>query len=112
MIPFGEWLPDQPDLANPGATVAKNVVPAAKGYRCMRSRSFIDSVGSSEPFNAAYGAKTPSQSFLFAGSAGALWRYNSTDADYDDVSNGSATYNNTGRWGFTTFGADMIAAGG
>lgn len=112
MIQFGEWLPDQPALTNPGATVAKNVIPAARGYRCVRSRSFIDSVGSGEAFNAAYGAKTPAQSFLFAGSAGALWRYNSTDADYDDVSNGSATYTNTGRWGFTTFGADVIAAGG
>jgi hypothetical protein len=26
MIPFGEYLPDLPDLNNPGSTVAKNVV--------------------------------------------------------------------------------------
>ncbi len=33
MIPFGEWLPDQSDLGSVGTTVAKNVIPAARGYR-------------------------------------------------------------------------------
>jgi hypothetical protein len=37
MIPFAEWLPDQADLNNPGATVAKNVLPHAMGYSPMRS---------------------------------------------------------------------------
>ena len=27
-LPFGEWLPDQPDHLNPGATVATNVYHA------------------------------------------------------------------------------------
>ena len=26
-LPFGEWLPDQPKFQNPGANVAKNVIP-------------------------------------------------------------------------------------
>ena len=29
-VPFGEWLPDQPDFANPGAAVVQNVVPRTK----------------------------------------------------------------------------------
>ena len=37
MIPFGEWLPDQSDLQNPGVTVAKSVLPAARGYRPFAS---------------------------------------------------------------------------
>ena len=32
MIKFGEWLPDQPDFQNVGATEAKNVVASASGY--------------------------------------------------------------------------------
>tara|TARA_R110000772_G_scaffold4094_9_gene14496 strand:+ start:472 stop:1935 length:1464 start_codon:yes stop_codon:yes gene_type:complete len=32
MIPFAEWMPDIPAFNNPGATVAKNVLPAAIGY--------------------------------------------------------------------------------
>lgn len=29
---FGEWLPDQPDLANPGLIMARNVFPVGPGY--------------------------------------------------------------------------------
>ncbi len=31
-IPFGEWLPDQPEVNNPGAIEALNVIPAEGGY--------------------------------------------------------------------------------
>lgn len=112
MIPLGEWLPDQPALGNPGATVAKNVVPAAKGYRAVKDTAYIDNTGTGAALVGAYAAKTPSASFLFAGSAAALWRYDSATADYDDVSNGSATYSAITAWRFTTFGNDVIAAGG
>lgn len=32
-IKFGEWLPDQPDLDNPGATEARNVIPVSGNYQ-------------------------------------------------------------------------------
>lgn len=32
MIPFGDWLPDQPDFQNPGLLVAEGVYPSAGGY--------------------------------------------------------------------------------
>ena len=32
MIEFGSYMPDLPTHANPGATVAKNVLPAIKSY--------------------------------------------------------------------------------
>ena len=31
-IPFGEFLPDQPDFQNPGLTKAQNVIPTPGGY--------------------------------------------------------------------------------
>ena len=31
-IPFGEWLPDQPEYNNPGANTANNVYFAASSY--------------------------------------------------------------------------------
>ena len=34
---FGEWLPDQPDLDNPGATIAKNVLPYVQTYGSFKS---------------------------------------------------------------------------
>jgi hypothetical protein len=33
VVSFGEWLPDQPVLNNPGLTVAENVIPADNGYK-------------------------------------------------------------------------------
>lgn len=39
MIRFAEFLPDQPALENPGTTVAKNVIPAARGYRSIKALS-------------------------------------------------------------------------
>lgn len=111
MIDLGEWLPDQPPLNNPGATVAKNVVPAARGYRMVKDLAYIDSTGTGAALTGAYAAKDPSASFLFAGSAAALWRYDSSTADYDNVSNGSATYTSA-VWRFTSFGSDVIAVGG
>ena len=37
IVPFGSWLPDLPDYANPGATVAKNVVPAVNNYGPLKA---------------------------------------------------------------------------
>ena len=33
---FGEWLPDLPDLDNPGLTEANNVIPSDGGYKPFR----------------------------------------------------------------------------
>ena len=38
-ITFGEWLPDLPDLDNPGLTIAENVMPIAVGYEGFPSFS-------------------------------------------------------------------------
>jgi len=35
-LPFGEWLPDQPDHLNPGATVATNVYHAQASYKPVK----------------------------------------------------------------------------
>ena len=32
-IPFGEWLPDQPEHNNPGANIANNVYFARQSYK-------------------------------------------------------------------------------
>ena len=32
-VPFGEWLPDQPEHLNPGANVANNVYFARQSYK-------------------------------------------------------------------------------
>ena len=121
MINFGPWLPDQPALQNPGVTVAKNVIPAAKGYRSVKS--FVDfSNAASNRLRGVFTAKdTDGNVFLFAGDNAKLYRYSQTDKDLDDVSkSGSPAYDlaNSGtstgdeRWRFVQFGSTVIAAGG
>ena len=93
MINFGPWLPDQPALQNPGVTVAKNVIPAAKGYRSVKS--FVDfSNAASNRLRGVFTAKdTDGNVFLFAGDDAKLYRYSETDKDLDDVSkSGSPAY--------------------
>ena len=121
MIPFGEWLPDQPPLDNPGVTIATNVIPAAKGYRSVKN--FVDfSNSASARLRGIFSAKdTAGNSFLFAGDSAKLYRYSDSDKDLDDVSKaGSPAYDlgNSGtstgdeRWRFVQFGSTVIAAGG
>ena len=115
MIRFGEWLPDQPDLSNPGVTVATNVVPAAGGYRSFPS--FVSfSNASDSRIRGLYAAKDTSDNVsLFAGDAGKLYKFNQGTSNLDDVSkSGSPAYDLAGveRWRFAQFGTKVIAAGG
>lgn len=115
MIRFGEWLPDQPDLDNPGVTVATNVVPAAGGYRSFPS--FISfSNAADERIRGMYAAKDSSDNVsLFAGDAGKLYKFNQGTSNLDDVSkSGTPAYDLTGveRWRFAQFGTKVIASGG
>lgn len=115
MIRFGEWLPDQPDLDNPGVTVATNVVPAAGGYRSFPS--FISfSNAADERIRGMYAAKDSSDNVsLFAGDDGKLYKFNQGTSNLDDVSkSGTPAYDLAGveRWRFAQFGTKVIASGG
>ena len=51
-IPFGEWLPDQPEYLNPGANTANNVYFAAQSYKRFPSLVPYSSnnIGKDRPF--------------------------------------------------------------
>ena len=115
MIVFGEWLPDQPDTQNSGVTVAKNVIPAAQGYRSMNS--FVEySNAATAKILGIYAAKdNDGNTKLFAGDGGKLYLHNSSTNNLDDVSkSGTPAYDLSGdeRWRFTQFGNDVLVAGG
>lgn len=46
---FGEWLPDMPDLGNPGLTVALNVIPKDKTYKVYLPLLDAGNAGPSRP---------------------------------------------------------------
>lgn len=112
MINFGEWLPDQSDLSNVGATIATNVIPSVKGYRPFSDLAALSSATDSRlrgffPTKGSDGTVS-----LFAGSATKLLKYNNTSAALDNVSlSGNYTVGDSEQWRFVQFGNDVIAAG-
>jgi len=53
-LPFGEWLPDQPEHNNPGATIATNVYHAQSSYKPVKG--LVDYSGTSNVTKNAKGA--------------------------------------------------------
>ena len=107
MIPFGEYLPDQPEFANPGATVAKNVLPHNAGYKQFPSQSVYSNALSAK-CQGAFAAKEPGgASVVFAGDATKL--YSLSDTTFSDVSGATYTTPTDGAWEFTQFGNQVIA---
>lgn len=77
-VPLGEWLPDLPELENPGATEALNVYPAPVGY---------SSVGDLSPFTVSVSATVVGAisvkddggiPYTYVGTASDIYEYSST----------------------------------
>ena len=112
MIPFGEWLPDQSDLENVGATVAKNVTPAARGYRPFPALAPLSSAADSRLTGFFPTKLSDGTISLFAGNSTKLLKYNNSTTALDNVSkSGNYTVSNLKFWKFVQFGDDVIAAG-
>lgn len=113
MIPFGEWMPDQPDHMNQGLITATNVIPAAGGYRAMKGTVAISN-SADDRIRGIFSVKDNNGDVtLFAGDAGKLYTFNAGTSNLDDKSKAGG-YNLVGaeRWRFVQFGDIAIAAGG
>lgn len=113
MIPFGEWLPDQPDHMNAGLITATNVIPASGGYRGLKDISVVSN-SASDNLRGIYSAKDNSGNVnLFVGDSTKLYEFNKATSNLDDKSKVGG-YDLTGaeRWRFVQFGDYVIAAGG
>lgn len=115
MIPFGPYLPDQPDLDNPGLVRAINVLPrtqnsygpiaalaavgAALTNRMQGANGFRDSGGNVYPF---------------AGDLSDLFKFNKNAATWDNVSKSAGAYLTAAddNWNFIRYGQRVIAANG
>ena len=118
IVPFPEWLPDQPDFASAGAPVIKNCVPATKASygpmptpqpystntlagRCQGSYVIRDVTGAP---------------YVYAGDATTLYRMPPADNAFANVSRTSGGAYNTpppsagGFWSMTAFGNRIIAS--
>jgi hypothetical protein len=105
-IPFNEWLPDQPAVAQ-SMQDATNVVPIASGYAPFPLSENYSNAASEDLLNVGTG-KFSSITELFAGSATKLYKFNSATLNLDDVSKVGGY--NTSSWDFEQFGNVLLAA--
>jgi|TARA_X000000950_G_scaffold4099_1_gene4261 hypothetical protein len=109
-LPFGEWLPDQPDHLNPGATVATNVYHAQTSYKPVKG---LVSYSSNNISQNAKGSAS------FRNNQNAVFTFVGTKSDLFQLANGTFTSRKSGLTGtdtdnitFTQFGNYVIASNG
>lgn len=112
-VPFGEWLPDLPNFQNPGATVAKNVIPDIRSYRPFPSQSVYSTSLGSQCRGLGVARDSGGTYYDYAGDASAL--YVLTSLSWSNVSRtvgGAYTMADDEFWEFTQFGQLVIGVNG
>ena len=110
MIPFAEWLPDQPDLNNPGATVAKNVLPHAMGYVPIPSPEVYSTTAITARCRGGFTARDKSGvSYTYAGDATTLSKL--LNNGWSDATRSGDAYacGTTDNWEFVQWGETILA---
>ena len=109
-VPFGEWLPDQPEHNNPGANVANNVYFARQSYKRFPS---LVSYSSNNIAADSRGAGS------FRDNSNTVFNFVSTNTNIYQLAGGtftsrkgSLTGTNDDFWTFTQFGNYVIATNG
>lgn len=110
-IPFGEYLPDQPEIGN-SVTIAKNVIPSLNSYRPIRGLS-TQSATLDNPAKGAVSARDKdSVTYNYAGDADKLYMVSTasaTDKSKLGLPGGGYVVAETEGWEFAKFGEDLIA---
>jgi len=109
-IPFGEWLPDLPDLSNPGATIAKNCLPHLESYKEFLSLSVTSDALTAACQGAASYVDKDGNAEIYAGDAGKLYRLQGSS--WEDKSGTAYSTAATGYWKWTKWGENVIATNG
>jgi len=109
-VPFGEWLPDQPEHLNPGANVATNVYYALNSYKRFPS---LVNYSSNNMGADSRGAGS------FRDNSGNVYNFAANNTDIYQLDGGSFTSRkgsltggNTDYFTFTQFGNYVIASNG
>lgn len=115
-VPFGEWLPDQPDFKNPGASTIKNVLPrTAQSYGPIATPVAYSSALTARCQGTYTTQDSGAGAQVFAGDATKLYTLNTgSSATFSDVSRlvGGAYATPAipdGFWSMTSFGSRVVA---
>lgn len=105
VLPFGEWLPDQPDYGN-AVKVVRNAIPQASSYRSVRSLQVKSDALTGACLGSEWAKDASGTYFVFAGDSSTLYKLDGTV--FSDVSKVGG-YTVTG-WEFVIWGDRVIAA--
>lgn len=103
MIPFGDWLPDQPDYQNPGLIKAEGVYPSAGGYSPFFAASGQGATTTETVLGAEMYLSTASNPQVFGGSSTRLFTLRSGTVTE------TTGYTAATRWQFERFN-DLVVA--
>ena len=90
-VPFAEWTPDLPDLAN-GARTITNALPAAIGYEPFPSLNVLSGALNSRPLGVIEALDRNGTYYQYAGTATKLYQLNTGTMNFDDVTNSGGDY--------------------
>jgi hypothetical protein len=109
-IPFGEWLPDQPNHLKNGANIAKNVYHAKQSYKPVKS---LVAYSSNDIVSICLGAGS------FRDGSNSVFNFVATNSDIFQLTSGtftsrksSLTGDSTDYFTFTQFGNYVIVSNG
>lgn len=115
MVPFGEWMPDQGDLNNPGVPTALNVLPHGMGYAPFPSQQVYSTALTARCQGAYTATAADGITYTYAGDATTLYvladnawtvvtRLDGAGPALDNYATAS-----TQRWEWTKWSEDIIA---
>ena len=108
LVPFGEWLPDQAELGNPGSLTVKNVIPAKNSYRPLQTLTAQSNALESRPLGAYSARDANNNVYFYVGTSSKL--YEGINNTFTDESKGGGYSTASGdSWEFTQYGSKMIA---
>lgn len=108
IVDFGEYLPDLPDISNPGATVAKNCLPFKTSYKQFPSATNYSNALTARAQGTFSCKDKDGNAYNFAGDASKL--YQLSDQTYSEVSKvGGYSTNTDEGWMFGKSGETVIA---
>jgi hypothetical protein len=114
VIQFGQYSPDQAEFYSAGSPLIKNVIPTAGGFRPFPALSALTEALAGQPQGFFFNVEDDGSVVIFAATATKLYKLDTTDNTWDDVSRTASSYtgNATQGWTFTKFGAYVIATNG
>lgn len=111
IVPFGDWRPDQSRF-NPGvSTTVTNARPTVDGWAPVRGLNAVSGALPAEPRGSISVKNDSGTWFIFIGTAANLYRVNSTDYSFEEVSVSTDAYSlgDGEYWSFEKWGNYLIA---